>query len=921
MPGLLSPHLRDSLDNSFAADWARQRQTAEVILQRLESQEGVVLADQVGMGKTFVALAVATSQILRSAKSTQVVVFVPSRVAEKWINEWGKFRESLLLPGVDVRCVNHPIRSGEDFIKALDEPAKSRNHLVIVTHEALTATLKDSFIQLALLYYATRGRHNVQKMRGRISMCSDGAKGLIRDRRLSPGIVQQLLNTMPERWQEMWHRLTGQELASDPVPSLLRAAAQEVDLGAVWTAVQALPANRANLEQRLIRARATLNDATQAIWKRVLSAPPRPRRPLLIIDEAHALKNSDTRISRLFTPLPNEAEDGALRGIFERMLLLTATPFELGHNELINVLSRLDAIRSMRPPPATPLKERLTQLGEALQQAQETAIRLDDSWAHLERVDRHAFEAWQMGAEAPSTLSHAAQVAWRDVNFAVEARRRLHQQLWPWVIRHERPHRREYRPGAAIVPGQEAQVEVGLEVPEIAALPFLLAARAQAVAIEDTSGPVRPLFAYGIASSYEAFLRTKDGQGVLDSDDEPEKSVRSDANRTTGTSRKDPARWYRRQIHALLHTEGQREQHPKIAATTARAAALWLAGEKCLIFCWYILTTEALEASLRSRINATIQRCAAERLSVNPETAEARLGNLSARLLKSDTASYRHIAERLHAGFLQATSDDGVLAEALTTIAIRNLRTPAYLVRYTPLSAALDADGLLAGIQGDNPTQINLMARWNGFAARMHAMTEDERTRILANLQGEHPDDGDATNRGASLAQVRRAFGGTERSVRERLISVFNTPFAPDILVASSVMGEGIDLHQECRHVIHHDLDWNPGKLEQRTGRLDRIGSLAERAGRDIQIYEPYLAGTHDEKMYRVVKDRAGWFDIVMGRAATTDESTTDKQESRVPLHEVIRSALAMDLTCYSVNLETTKDSLDPTPNAEPPQT
>lgn len=168
MPRLLSPRLRTRLDNSFAEDWTRQRRTAEDVLQRLQSQEGVVVADQVGMGKTYVALAVATTQILRNPRLDQVVVFVPARVAEKWVNEWGKFHEALLVGGPEIRCVRHPIRSGEDFLKTLDDPPKSRSHLVVVTHEALTATLKDSFIQLALLYYATRHRHEAATMRGRI---------------------------------------------------------------------------------------------------------------------------------------------------------------------------------------------------------------------------------------------------------------------------------------------------------------------------------------------------------------------------------------------------------------------------------------------------------------------------------------------------------------------------------------------------------------------------------------------------------------------------------------------------------------------------------------------------------------------------------------------------------------------------------
>ena len=56
----------------------------------------------------------------------------------------------------------------------------------------------------------------------------------------------------------------------------------------------------------------------------------------------------------------------------------------------------------------------------------------------------------------------------------------------------------------------------------------------------------------------------------------------------------------------------------------------------------------------------------------------------------------------------------------------------------------------------------------------------------------------------------------------------FNTPFFPDILVCSEVMGEGVDLQRFCRHVIHHDLAWNPSTIEQRTGRIDRLGCKAE---------------------------------------------------------------------------------------------
>jgi hypothetical protein len=113
-------------------------------------------------------------------------------------------------------------------------------------------------------------------------------------------------------------------------------------------------------------------------------------------------------------------------------------------------------------------------------------------------------------------------------------------------------------------------------------------------------------------------------------------------------------------------------------------------------------------------------------------------------------------------------------------------------------------------------------------------------------------------------------------------------------------MAEGVDLHQDCRHVIHHDLAWNPSTLEQRTGRVDRIGSKAEAVGQPVVIYEPYVGGTHDEKMFRVVKDRERWFGVVMGETPESGERVTEQQEARVPLPIALAERLTMNL-CLAV--------------------
>ena len=162
---------------------------------------------------------------------------------------------------------------------------------------------------------------------------------------------------------------------------------------------------------------------------------------------------------------------------------------------------------------------------------------------------------------------------------------------------------------------------------------------------------------------------------------------------------------------------------------------------------------------------------------------------------------------------------------------------------------------------------------------------------------GEYADDELQGDRAEQLLpNVRLINGRTRSETRQRLMLTFNTPFYPEILIASSVMSEGVDLHLNCRHMIHHDLCWNPSNLEQRTGRIDRIGAKAELVGKPIQIYFPYIAETQDEKMYRVVMDRERWFNVVMGEKYTVDARTTEKLANRVPFPAAAANELAFKL-------------------------
>jgi superfamily II DNA or RNA helicase len=64
------------------------------------------------------------------------------------------------------------------------------------------------------------------------------------------------------------------------------------------------------------------------------------------------------------------------------------------------------------------------------------------------------------------------------------------------------------------------------------------------------------------------------------------------------------------------------------------------------------------------------------------------------------------------------------------------------------------------------------------------------------------------------------------------------------ILVSTDSLAEGLNLHQRCCHLIHLDLPYNPNRLEQRNGRIDRYGQR-----NDPEIRYLFLAGTFEERL------------------------------------------------------------------------
>ena len=95
---------------------------------------------------------------------------------------------------------------------------------------------------------------------------------------------------------------------------------------------------------------------------------------------------------------------------------------------------------------------------------------------------------------------------------------------------------------------------------------------------------------------------------------------------------------------------------------------------------------------------------------------------------------------------------------------------------------------------------------------------------------------------------------------KDEIIAEFRESPDLDVLLSSEVGSEGIDL-QFARIVINYDLPWNPMRVEQRIGRIDRLGQTAEK----IHIWNLLHEDTIDDRIYTRLFDRLQIFKRALG--------------------------------------------------------
>lgn len=95
---------------------------------------------------------------------------------------------------------------------------------------------------------------------------------------------------------------------------------------------------------------------------------------------------------------------------------------------------------------------------------------------------------------------------------------------------------------------------------------------------------------------------------------------------------------------------------------------------------------------------------------------------------------------------------------------------------------------------------------------------------------------------------------------KQEALDRFERPAGPNILLSSEVAAEGVDL-QFSSLVVNYDLPWNPAKIEQRIGRIDRIGQEESQ----ILIWNLVYEDTVDDRVYERLLERLTTFRQALG--------------------------------------------------------
>ena len=125
----------------------------------------------------------------------------------------------------------------------------------------------------------------------------------------------------------------------------------------------------------------------------------------------------------------------------------------------------------------------------------------------------------------------------------------------------------------------------------------------------------------------------------------------------------------------------------------------------------------------------------------------------------------------------------------------------------------------------------------------------------------------------ANINSTSQAVVGGATEAVERAVAAFRDDPGPVVLLSSEVGSEGLDF-QFCSRMFNYDLPWNPQRIEQRIGRVDRIGEQ-----REVFIFNLVTRGTLEDQVLRILDEKINMFELVVGEVGAILGEIDEEQD------------------------------------------
>ena len=232
-----------------------------------------------------------------------------------------------------------------------------------------------------------------------------------------------------------------------------------------------------------------------------------------------------------------------------------------------------------------------------------------------------------------------------------------------------------------------------------------------------------------------------------------------------------------------------------------------------------------------------------------------------------------------HTERVALTPEERQLYDAITALVRQHLRQPGgkgsltrmalVLLQMALGSSSAAAASMLENLAESNSLAAPLRQTLGDLAEQASLQSTSSKTDRLLRLLGEYPDKIVLfTQFRATQALLERRLvgmghavsvfhGGLTRMQKEAAIERFRGPAR--ILVATEAGSEGRNL-QFAHAVCNFDLPWNPMKIEQRIGRLSRIGQT-----HDVSVFNLVAADTVEAAVLHLLEAKLNLFELVIG--------------------------------------------------------